>query len=1140
MKKFERGFLLFLVLVLALSTSVSYLALFQASKSQNNKDEQKMTIALVNEDQGANFKGKKYEFGSEFIKNIEKDDKHNWYVVSRGVAENGIKHNSYNMMIVIPNDFSEKALSIDSKAPEKVVLNYKVNASGNNNMKVRAEKTANTILRDFNRRIIDVYFASVIGNLQDAQDNITSLVKKEHVYTNVYNNAIHRPLSGYTTQLGLVQSSTKVSKDGFKGLQDILKEFENNLGEGVKTSKTYQTSMLDYAKLMGTNALVQKDFSDQLGSLDRDMNNVDVLKQLENIVSANDAINEQFQINNEQTNNITSEAVALKEYLAITKEKVDKIDTELTTTLASDMQQMIAEKLKKQIKMSAGEEQDVYLNRFFSKPDEMTNKNIQKQIDKLIPLSSEELINLGITEPILTQINNVAAVTNKYKKEFNYTSDRTFSMSNQVADYLVSNGSTISDSVHLPSSKEQGQEFTLSIPQEYKVNQVLLTLPNKREMDYTKSYFEKGKIVLPATSEGKFTVRLNVQPKNNSGGKDLFQPVEWNWKIHQKNVTDVDIPVTPKMNGETAIPSGQRSKEIKSNKVVLPKSSVQQEEPNDQENNSNPEQENEKGTSETANNQEVNEENKISDPNENEKENTDHVVKENSNKKSNEEIIHESTKKVEIENNYISHTVMSPLTNVSTSELMNDVSDIISNYQKMLILFNNYFGLNMSNPDLVNQLKQSNLKDMATTSSLYYLFNKQDIVDVLANFVAEQIIEEVREKTEELKTKMDEYIQLVNQANQSSEQMTNLIKQTSEQAADLNTNLSKTLLNLATWREASLNLQNEQSKIVTNSEQEQSAIITLDTDFSSLLNVSQSIAEQSKSNLVSANSVYKTFDSIDNQAKEIKNSGSNLVKQANDLSSNLTDKLVKDQKFADNFADVLANSRIGERQNENLLSFLSNPVETKNSGMIIAADDVFTPYFVVLICFIISLFTAYVISNNERKNHQVDTFEREVTLIRSNTPITIITVCIGIVEGLLIGLLSGYFLEISQGKFMLWIGYIIVSVLTMLLVATYLLRQLKMLGMFILLLIFSLYLFLTEALGLHFDKLSAAAKIREFSPIQYIENLVMGFADHSTDNHIIILSLFAIIIISLVGHLFVFNRFGKGEEKKDEGINEAH
>jgi uncharacterized phage infection (PIP) family protein YhgE len=441
-------------------------------------------------------------------------------------------------------------------------------------------------------------------------------------------------------------------------------------------------------------------------------------------------------------------------------------------------------------------------------------------------------------------------------------------------------------------------------------------------------------------------------------------------------------------------------------------------------------------------------------------------------------------------------------------------------------------------PDLVNDLNQINLTDMATEDSLYYLFNKQDIVDVLAAYVAEQITEEIRQQTADVKGKIDEYTQFVKDANQNAAQMSEKIKETTAQAETLNTNLSDTLKDLGAWREESLKLQSEQAKVLLNGEEEQQTVLSIGNEFNSLLASSQSLADQSRTNLDSADTVYQTFDAIDRQAKEIQASGTTLVQQAGDLSNNLTNKLAEDQNFADNFAGVLANSRIGDRQNEELLSFLSNPVETKNAG-VITAGDTFTPYFVVLICFIVALFTAYVLSNNERKRLQKDSFAGERTIVANNTPITIITVSIGLIEGLVIGLMSGKMLQMGEGKFLQWTTLITLIMVTLLLVATYLLRQLKMAGMFILLVILSLYLFLTEALGRHFDQFSAAAKLRNYSPLQYIETLLMKFGSGASDTKWIIFGLAALTVISLAGHLFVSNRFAKSEEVNHEGISEA-
>src|SRR5690625_4264376 len=125
-----------------------------------------MSNALVNDDKSAIFSDQRIIFCDQFSDSINKDSKHDWYVVSRGVAESGVDRNVYDMMIIIPNDFSEKSLSIHLENPEPVALHYKINATGHENVRAEAEKTAGKILNDFNTRLIDVYFASIIGNLQ--------------------------------------------------------------------------------------------------------------------------------------------------------------------------------------------------------------------------------------------------------------------------------------------------------------------------------------------------------------------------------------------------------------------------------------------------------------------------------------------------------------------------------------------------------------------------------------------------------------------------------------------------------------------------------------------------------------------------------------------------------------------------------------------------------------------------------------------------------------------------------------------------------------------------------------------------------------------------------------------------------------
>lgn len=1129
MENFGRGVILFLVLMVALSSGSSYLALNQASKGKSSTSDQKMMVALVNEDQGTTFNGKRYEFGNEFTKDVEKDNKHNWYVVSRGIAESGLKRDAYNMMIVIPNDFSQKALSIDAIKPEQVVLNYKINASGNSNMKSKIEKTVNSILGDFNRKIIDVYFSSVIGNLQDAQDNVGTLVRNEQAYTNLYNKSINNPLSGYTSQFGMVENNTTVSKNGVKGLQDILKNFEASLSEITKQEQPFQTNFLGFEKMQDAHHLLAKDFAHQLSSFDQDMNRSDVLQKLDDLSSANSVINAQFHQMDSYNPNILSESAALQTYLYSAKDRLNKLDTNLAAKLQADMQKSIAAQLKTQLKNSSSGEQNIYLNRFFSQPNKNVQKSIQSQISQLPSLNTDEVDSLDLNETTKTQLKNVMAVTNKYDSEFGNSLSNSFRglpLINQITKIkndLVTNGLTITDSVNIPKNKDEAK-FKLTIPGEFSVNQVLLTLPNNEEMDYTHSYLDNGEIALPSTDKGEFKVKLKVNLKSTDTRIDVFQPIIWNWELDQQNIENVDTPVPPPGDGTTGTTtptdggSGTTSTAPPPVAGSTSSSTVQPLTTTDTTPNSTDSAAS-TGTSDGSRS----------------------TGSDSSSTETSGDVTQPPVQNVEIINNQMTHQVASSLSSNSTNVLINAASETVSEYEKMLSLYSLYFGIGIdsfNNPGFASKLSQTNLKGMATKDSLYYLFNKRDIVDVLSNYVAEQTFEEVRQQTLDLKEKIDGYVRLVTNAMQNSDQMAEMVKKTTEQAGILNTNLADTLKNLAAWREASLKLQDGQIKILSNNDGEQSAVVSLDSGLSSLLVASQSLADQSEGNLNTAEHVYETFNAIDTQAKSIENSGTSLVKKAGDLSNNLTKKLIDDKNFAKDFAGVLANSRIGERPNENLLSFLSEPVQTKSAGEIVASDA-FIPYFIVLICFIVTLFTAYVVSSNERRRIQKDSFKGERSLAGNNLPITITTASIGIAEGLVIGIFTGYLLQIVQDKFMLWTGLVTLIVTTMLLVTTYLLRQLRMIGMFIILVIFSMYLFLTGALGLQFDKLSLASKLRKYSPLQYIEQFLMGFGSADANSKAFIISLLVLILMSLIGHMFVINRFSKSEEVENEGISET-
>ncbi|HHT7154955.1 type VII secretion protein EsaA [Bacillus thuringiensis] len=1229
MKKFKWSILLFIILALVLSTGVSYLALNQNVKKANENTTPKMTVALVNEDQGTVFEGNKIAFGDQFVKNVNKNTKQEWYVVSRGVAENGLKNNNYNMMIVIPNDFSRKAVAIDSEIPEKLTLNYKVNATGNKDLKAEAENTASVILEDFNKQIIDVYFASIIGKLQGAQDNIGKIIEKGNVQTTMYKKDIHSPLANYTNQFKTVQDYTGVSVNSFKGFQDVLKGFGQALDEGNKSNSTYLDGFNNFQKMQTDNNLLANNFINQFNQYMNDMNTGDALKQLSALESANKIISNQFTFS-EKEPNILTDAAAIQKYLADVKKQVSEYDTELAGKLESDIQETVIKKLKQS--MSNDGKQEIFINTLMKQPDARIKKQIENLIAKLPSLNMEEIGQSDLPDATKLQLQNVIQFTKKYNKENNFYYDpvNKISLGNaikEVKDRLYTEGITFSDTAKV-IKMESPQILKIKIPEEFKLDgstEALYIDDVDRTSDFLQS--EAGEITIAPRNEGDIKIDLHVKLKDPNINIDVFSPVMWQWELsgtHKKETS----PEKEKPNKEDKGTQTENSKVEnvvhKSQYGIMPlvhnaKTPIIKKMENTTGNNEgsqgggtgkdNGTGGNPGGGTGTDNGTGGNPGGGTGKDNETGgnpgggtgtdngtggnpgggtgKDNgtggnpgggtgtdngtggnpgggtgtdngtggnpgggtgTDNGTGGNpgggtgtdngTGGNPGGETGTDNGKVTESTTNQVVHQKAEVLTKNISSVLIKEAVDTVESYQGLMSLYEMYYGIDLRTKDVGPKLEEGSLDAIATDQSLYYVLNKQSLIDLISNLVSSSITTEIKQDMSGLKQKINSYQQSITSADQNSMLLAEKLNGTTQQATSMNENLGEYVKGLAKWRENSLKLVEEQQVLTTNHAGEQTAILSLDSGIKSLMMQSQSLVESSKHSLATSDDVYKTFDQINGQAKEIQDSGTTIVSKADLLLNDFTKKMEDDKSFSKNFTKILANSRIGDRQNEMLYDFLASPVQKQNDG-VIAAGNAFTPYLIVLTCFIVALFTAYAIANQEKKRMQSDHFEEKFSLIDMNVPTTVVAFGISIVEGISIGIISGRLLKFGQDQSLLWIAFITFIMMAFVLVSTYLLRQIKMVGMFILLVFLSMYLFLTEAVGSKVDQMSSVGKIRQFSPLQYIESFLNDFISGKDTGKVIFVVLFVIAIIGLVSNLFVWHKKWEEKEVNDQTMEHS-
>ena len=188
--------LLLLASMVFLNLSVQKNTTISNESNQKANQQTKLNVAIVNEDKPVYMDTKEYNLGASYVKNIERDNSQNWFVVPRGTADAGLESGKYQLVLTIPSDFSEKVLDINKINVDKTIINYKINAQGNLQVENDANKLAKDIVADLNSQLVDMYMASILSNLYTAQKNVqaSSQIQATNIgsyRTNLYGTAIN-------------------------------------------------------------------------------------------------------------------------------------------------------------------------------------------------------------------------------------------------------------------------------------------------------------------------------------------------------------------------------------------------------------------------------------------------------------------------------------------------------------------------------------------------------------------------------------------------------------------------------------------------------------------------------------------------------------------------------------------------------------------------------------------------------------------------------------------------------------------------------------------------------------------------------------------------------------------------------------
>ena len=241
--------LLLLASMIFLNLSVQKNTTISNESNQKANQQTKLNVAIVNEDKPVYMDTKEYNLGASYVKNIERDNSQNWFVVPRGTADAGLESGKYQLVLTIPSDFSEKVLEINKINVDKTIINYKINAQGNLQVENDANKLAKDIVADLNSQLVDMYMASILSNLYTAQKNVqaSSQIQATNIgsyRTNLYGTAINSK-NLFPTLYSMSSSSVESNNALKTGLESYTQIFDRYDVSQTAYGKKFDTLLQD-------------------------------------------------------------------------------------------------------------------------------------------------------------------------------------------------------------------------------------------------------------------------------------------------------------------------------------------------------------------------------------------------------------------------------------------------------------------------------------------------------------------------------------------------------------------------------------------------------------------------------------------------------------------------------------------------------------------------------------------------------------------------------------------------------------------------------------------------------------------------------------------------------------------------------
>ncbi|MGE7604656.1 type VII secretion protein EsaA [Peribacillus sp. NPDC097675] len=208
-------------------------------------------IAIVNEDNGAEYNKNQIQVGSELVTTLDKNSEYDWVVVNRSAAENGLANKKYDAIIYFPSDFSKNIYTFTEEQPVKAGVKYKVQTSLNAENMEKVQKELEKTKNKMNKHISTQYWSYVSQSVEDIRKKFDNVLTKEIAFQNTM-------YKFYTPSSESLAGEIKQHKDMLKGVFASTKSAGETTNEALGEMGKTKAQMASFVEEVMTFEEYQK------------------------------------------------------------------------------------------------------------------------------------------------------------------------------------------------------------------------------------------------------------------------------------------------------------------------------------------------------------------------------------------------------------------------------------------------------------------------------------------------------------------------------------------------------------------------------------------------------------------------------------------------------------------------------------------------------------------------------------------------------------------------------------------------------------------------------------------------------------------------------------------------------------------